>query len=75
MASKHNILFVDDDQNVLDGFRRMLRSMQHEWDMNFVNCGQEALSLIAKKNFRVILSRPGVACTAVVGVPPAAEEP
>lgn len=37
------ILFVDDDELVLEGLQRMLRSMRLEWEMRFVNSGQRAL--------------------------------
>ena len=50
------ILFVDDDPNILDGLRRMLRSMRKEWDMAFAQSGQEALDLMAEKPFDVIVS-------------------
>ncbi len=37
------ILFVDDEQNVLDGLRRSMRSMRHQWDMRFASSGEDAL--------------------------------
>src|SRR5439155_24205237 len=40
------ILFVDDEPNVLDGLRRMLRSMRAEWDITFAAGAREALDLI-----------------------------
>ena len=40
---KKRILFVDDEVNVLQGLRRMLNTMRHEWDMVFVESGQEVL--------------------------------
>ena len=33
----NRVLFVDDEQNILQGLRRMLRSMRNEWDMAFVH--------------------------------------
>lgn len=50
------ILFVDDEPNVLSGLRRMLRDMRHLWDMSFVNSGMEAISLLAKERFDIIVS-------------------
>jgi putative nucleotidyltransferase with HDIG domain len=43
---KRNVLFVDDEPNILQGLRRMLRPMRDKWDMHFVSSGQEALALI-----------------------------
>ncbi len=56
MADKKQILFVDDEQNVLDGLRRMLRIMRDTWDMAFAISGQEALDLLAQKPCDVIVS-------------------
>ncbi len=43
---KRQVLFVDDEQLVLKGLQRMLRSMRHEWNMYFVTSGQAALAII-----------------------------
>jgi len=51
-----SILFVDDEPNVLDGLRRMLRPMRAEWDMSFARSGHEALEVLAAKRFDVIVS-------------------
>jgi HD-like signal output (HDOD) protein len=51
-----HILFVDDEPRVLDGLKRMLRSMRHEWVMTFVNSGEEALSTLAQSPFDVVVS-------------------
>ncbi len=56
MADKKRILFVDDEQNLLAGLRRMLRSMRREWDMEFVSGGKEALASLAVKPADVIVS-------------------
>ncbi|GAF98860.1 unnamed protein product, partial [marine sediment metagenome] len=50
------ILFVDDETNVLDGLRRMLRPMQREWEMAFAPGGEEALAALAEKHFDVVVS-------------------
>lgn len=50
------ILFVDDEPNVLDGIRRMMRSMSHEWEMYFSKNGQEALDVLDTKIFDVIVT-------------------
>jgi putative nucleotidyltransferase with HDIG domain len=41
------VLFVDDEPNILQGLRRMLRPMRDEWQMDFAGSGQEALDLLA----------------------------
>lgn len=43
---KKRILFVDDEPNVLQGMKRMLRSLREDWDLNFANSGAEALELM-----------------------------
>jgi HD-like signal output (HDOD) protein len=53
---KKRILFVDDEVNVLQGLRRMLNAMRHEWDMVFVESGQAALALLAEAPCDVIVS-------------------
>ncbi len=50
------ILFVDDERNVLDGLRRMLRSMRQEWEMAFATSGAEALGLMSQTPFDVVVS-------------------
>lgn len=53
---KKNILFVDDEPNVLQGLKRMLRNMRKEWNMAYANSGQEALSIMEQETFDVIVS-------------------
>lgn len=50
------ILFVDDEPRVLDGLRRMLRSMRNEWDMIFVTGPQEAMAAMEEKAADVVVS-------------------
>lgn len=50
------ILFVDDEPNVIDGLRRMLRKERKEWDMEFAGSAPEALELLAAKPFDVIVT-------------------
>ncbi len=50
------VLFVDDQPNVLAGLRRMLRGMRDEWQMEFAESGQEALTLMAESPFDVVVS-------------------
>lgn len=51
-----NILFVDDELNVLEGLKRMLRSLRFEWEISFGSSGAEALAMCEEKEFDVIVS-------------------
>ena len=53
---KKQILFVDDEPNILKALQRMLRPMRHEWDMAFAENGEKALELLARRSFDVIVS-------------------
>ena len=50
------ILFVDDEPNLLSGIRRMLRPLRNEWTTAFAESGPQALSLLEKEPFDVIVS-------------------
>lgn len=50
------ILFVDDEPMVLSGLQRSLRSMREEWEMAFVTSGPEALQLMEKHPFDIIVT-------------------
>ncbi|MBU1676569.1 response regulator [bacterium] len=50
------ILFVDDEQMVLDGLKRMLRSLRHEWQMDFVLNGSAALEAMESEPYDVIVA-------------------
>lgn len=50
------ILFVDDEPNILDGLRRMLRSLRNEYDMHFASGGREALALMEEERVDVVVS-------------------
>lgn len=47
---------MDDDLNVLQGLQRMLYLQRSIWDMSFVTSGREALELMRRKNFDIVLS-------------------
>lgn len=49
-------LIVDDEPNVLNGLKRMLRDMRREWDVAYLGSGQEALALLAREHFDIIVS-------------------
>ena len=53
---KRRILFVDDEPLVLQGLQRMLRSLREEWEMEFVSTGLEALGVMARQRFDVVVS-------------------
>ena len=50
------ILFVDDQNRVLEGLRRSLRGMQGQWEMIFADSGQAALEYISMSCVDVIIS-------------------
>jgi HD-like signal output (HDOD) protein/CheY-like chemotaxis protein len=50
------ILFVDDEQLLLDGLRRMLRSKRTEWNMSFINGGESALEFLRETSVDVVVS-------------------
>lgn len=50
------ILFVDDEPNVLQALRRMLRPMRMEWTMHFCSEAREALELLAQEPVDVVVS-------------------
>ncbi len=56
MELEKRIIFVDNEQNALQGLKRMLRPMRNEWEMAFVENGEEALNLFKEKTFDVILT-------------------
>jgi putative nucleotidyltransferase with HDIG domain len=53
---KRRVLFVDDEPNVLDGLRRMLRPLRNEWDMRFAPGGSAALELMAAQPADVLVT-------------------
>jgi HD-like signal output (HDOD) protein/ActR/RegA family two-component response regulator len=55
-SEKINILFVDDEAMLLQGLRRMLRSMRNEWNMTFLTSGAEALAFLEDNAVDVIVS-------------------
>ncbi len=50
------VLFVDDEQSILDGMRRMLRKDRADIEAEFVPSGPHALELMAHKPFDVVVS-------------------
>ena len=50
------VLFVDDEANVLDGLRALLRKHRNEWDMQFANGGEKALALLGEQSFDIVVT-------------------
>lgn len=50
------VLFVDDEEKVLEGLRRMLRPMRHEWTCEFATSATEALQKLSATPFDVVVS-------------------
>jgi HD-like signal output (HDOD) protein len=53
---KKKVLFVDDEPNVLGGLRRMLRPLQKEWTTEFADGGPQALAVLEREPFDIIVS-------------------
>ena len=50
------ILFVDDEQHVLEGLKRLLYPLRRQYGMVFVSSGQEALDLLRAGGFDVLVT-------------------
>lgn len=55
-VTKRRILFVDDEQNFLEGVRLMLRGQRDVWDLSFAKSADEALEQAAETRFHAIVS-------------------
>jgi len=55
-VATYNVLFVDDDENMLAGMQRMLRPLRHEWQMRFVSSGAAALRVLEDEHFHAIVT-------------------
>lgn len=53
---RHQVLFVDDEDEVLRGLRRLLHGFRNEWNMQFATSGAEGLELLEKSDFDVVVS-------------------
>jgi HD-like signal output (HDOD) protein len=63
------VVFIDDEQHVLDGIRRMLRPHRKAWQMEFFTEGQTALQAIDKNPCDVVVTdiqMPGIDGIAVL---------
>ena len=50
------IMFVDDEENLLSGLRRLLRHKRDVWDMRFAHGGEQALAMLDEQPADVIVS-------------------
>ena len=53
---KIKLLLVDDEQEIINGYRRMLHSMKNEWKLFFALSGEEALDILAVEKIDVIIT-------------------
>lgn len=53
---KPSLLFVDDDRALLDGLNLRLWDYRNSWEMNFVDCSEQALRMATSKFFDVVVS-------------------
>lgn len=53
---KLGILFVDDDNDILQGLKRSLRNQRKEWQMFFALSGQEALEVLKQQKIHILIS-------------------
>jgi HD-like signal output (HDOD) protein len=51
-----NIVFVDDERELLDGLRARLYKHRRDWNMQFVTSGEEALAIFEKQPVDLIVS-------------------
>jgi putative nucleotidyltransferase with HDIG domain len=50
------VLFVDDEPQVLEGIRRIIKQRENQWEVAFAPGGDEALNLLGASPFDVIVS-------------------
>lgn len=53
---RKQILFVDDEPNILEGLRRALYPLRQEWELSFASNGEAALAKLAQQPFDVVIS-------------------
>jgi putative nucleotidyltransferase with HDIG domain len=53
---KKNILFVDDELNIIQGLKRMFYNMKNDWEMFFALSGDEALNILEENPIDVVIS-------------------
>lgn len=55
-ARRYRVMFVDDEENVLAGLRRMLHPTRDSWELVFVTSGSAALEILAHSPVDAIVS-------------------
>ncbi|MAG37031.1 MAG: hypothetical protein CL878_12415 [Dehalococcoidia bacterium] len=53
---KPQLLFVDDEDHVLEGLKLSLRNQRKTWEMHFASSGQAALDLSQQQDFDLIVT-------------------
>ena len=53
---KNNLLFVDDDEFILQALMRQMRNERHEWNIEFASSGARALELMAERSFDLVFA-------------------
>ncbi len=51
-----DILFVDDERELLDSLRARLYKHRHDWNMKFVSSGEEAIAALEEQHFDLVVS-------------------
>ncbi|MCP5143324.1 MAG: HDOD domain-containing protein [Gammaproteobacteria bacterium] len=51
-----DVLFVDDDQKILDGLRRTLRPLRYEWNIRFASSGDAGLRLLEEAPADIVVA-------------------
>lgn len=55
-ARRPTVLFVDDEQAILDGLQNSLRKYRKRWDLMFANGGKEAIGVLSDTEVDVVVS-------------------
>ena len=56
MNAQMRVLFVDDEPNVLESFRRALHSQEQVWNMSFLTSAREVLTHLANHEVDTIVT-------------------
>jgi len=53
---KYNILFIDDEEQILNGIRRNLHKTSNEWELFFASSAEEALKMTVTSSFDLVIT-------------------
>lgn len=56
MTERPRILFVDDDEHILNGVRNLLRRRRHEWDIVYAVGADAAVQVLDIERFDIVVS-------------------